>query len=100
MSALQKSNALCLRVWEKHIVKDFNYHMLLQRNQIHNSKAQHSVLKALIKYRDYIARIEDESPTYVMPNHLMFSISKVMPTTKNEFRDCCRASMTALLLKY
>lgn len=58
------------------------------------------MLKALIKYRDYLARIEDESPTYVMPNHIMFSLAKVMPTTKNEYRDCCRAGMTALLLKY
>lgn len=29
---LHRSNGICLKVWEKHIVKDFNYHMILQRN--------------------------------------------------------------------
>jgi exosome complex exonuclease RRP6 len=26
---LHRSNGICLKVWEKHIVKDFNYHMIL-----------------------------------------------------------------------
>lgn len=91
---------MTLRTWEKHIVKDFNYWMILQRNEAHNSRAQASVLKGLMKYRDFIARIEDESPSFFIPNHVMFSISKSMPTTRNEFRDCCRTNFTAMLLKY
>jgi exosome complex exonuclease RRP6 len=31
--ALHKSNGICLKTWEKQIVKDFNYHMILQRNE-------------------------------------------------------------------
>jgi len=26
---LHKSNGICLKIYEKHIVKDFNYHMIL-----------------------------------------------------------------------
>ena len=29
--AYKKSNAICLNTWEKHQVKDYNYHMILQR---------------------------------------------------------------------
>lgn len=58
------------------------------------------MLKALLKYRDYLARIEDESPSYIMANHLLFAMSKSMPVTKNEFRDCCRSNFSAILLKY
>ena len=34
-----KSNQLCLKIWEKHIVKNYQYQMTIQRNQIHNSIA-------------------------------------------------------------
>lgn len=100
MLAKHKSNAICLKTYEKHIVKDFNYHMILQRNEAHNSQAQASVLKALLKYRDFVARVNDESAHFVMPNHVMFSLSKHMPATKNEFRDCCRSNMSSLMHKY
>lgn len=73
--------------------------MILQRNEAQNSRTQSSILKALLKYRDFIARVEDESPSYIMPNHVLFAISKFMPTTKNEFRDCCRANFTSSLMK-
>lgn len=58
------------------------------------------MLKALLKWRDFVARIEDESCNYIMPNHVTFSLSTHMPTTRNEFRDCCRSSFSSMLLKY
>ena len=51
-----------------------------------------SVLKAILKFRDYIARIQDESWAYVMPNHVLFQIAKIMPVTRNELKDCCRTN--------
>jgi exosome complex exonuclease RRP6 len=69
---LHKSNGICLNTWEKPILKDYNYFMIIQRNQASNSLTQTSVLKALIKWRDYAARVEDESNYYIMPNHVMF----------------------------
>jgi len=93
--AMHKSNGVCLKTWEKHIVKDFNYMMILQRNEAHSSMSQQSVLKAILKYRDYLARVEDECVSFIMPNHVMFSIAKHMPVTKNEFRDCCRSNWSS-----
>ena len=58
------------------------------------------MLKALIKWRDYYARIEDESVGYVMPNHVLFQIGKDLPTTINELRDCCRSNMTPVISRY
>ena len=34
-----KSNKLCLKTWQKPIVKDYGYQMIIQRNQIYNSLA-------------------------------------------------------------
>ena len=46
----------------------------------------------LLKWRDFISRLDDESPSYMLPNHILFAIAKEMPTTRNELRDCRRAS--------
>ena len=46
----------------------------------------------LLKWRDFVARLDDESCHYMLPNHILFAIAKEMPTTKNELRDCRRAS--------
>ena len=97
---MHRSNGICLKTFEKHITKDFNYHMIIQRNSAHNSVTQISVLKAILKWRDYVARVEDESHHYIMPNYVLFSMSKVMPTTRNEFRECCRSNFTSIMLKY
>ena len=35
----KKSNVLCLTTWEKPLVKDFNYHMIIQRQRIHSTDA-------------------------------------------------------------
>lgn len=48
------------------------------------------MLKLLLKWRDYISRVEDESPTYMLHNSILFSLAKSIPKTKNEMRDICR----------
>ena len=48
--------------------------MIIGRNKSLQSATQISVLKALLKWRDFIARIEDESVGYIMPNHVLFQI--------------------------
>ena len=46
----------------------------------------------VLKWRDYVARLDDESPDYMLPKHILFSIAREMPTSRNELRDCRRAS--------
>lgn len=44
------------------------------------SPSQQIVLEALYDWRDEVARKEDESQRYIMPNHLMVALSSSMPT--------------------
>jgi ribonuclease D len=97
---LHKSTGLCMKTYEKPIVKDYNYYMIIGRNKTLQTISQFNCLKTLLKWRDYIARVEDESTGYVMPNHVIFQIAKDMPTTMNELRDSCRANMTTVIMKY
>lgn len=43
------------------------------------SKEQFSVFRAVHEWRDKIAREDDDSTAFVMPNHVLMSISKHMP---------------------
>ena len=87
-----KSNALCLLSYEKPVTKDQNYGGIINSSKYTHSVNQMRVLKMLLKWRDYISRLDDESPSYMLPNHILFAIAKQMPTTRNELRDCRRAS--------
>lgn len=58
------------------------------------------VLKLLLKWRDYVARLDDESHHYMLPNNVLFQIGKDMPTTRNELRDSCRCHVPPAVQKY
>jgi len=91
-STIHKSSALALKSYQKPTVKDYNYFANVERSRHTNSVNQLRVLKMLLKWRDYVARMDDESNFYMLPNHILFSIAKEMPKTKSELRDCRRAS--------
>jgi exosome complex exonuclease RRP6 len=44
------------------------------------SNEQLAVFRAVHEWRDKIARVDDDSTAFVMPNHVIFSIAKLMPT--------------------
>lgn len=91
-STYHKSSALCLKTYQKPTVKDYNFFAIVERSRLTHTVNQLSVLKLLLKWRDFVARIDDESTHYMLPNHILFSIAKDLPSTKNELRDCRRAS--------
>jgi exosome complex exonuclease RRP6 len=80
---IHKSTSIALKTYEKPLAKDYNYYMILGRNTTLHSRSEFSSLKALLKWRDYIARLEDESTYYIMPNHVLFQIGRDLPQTLN-----------------
>ena len=91
-STCHKSNALAMKSYQKPVVKDYNYFAIVERSRHTHTLNQLRVLRMILKWRDYVARIDDESCHHMLPNHILFSIAKDMPTTKSEMRDCRRAS--------
>ncbi|KAI9348739.1 hypothetical protein DFJ73DRAFT_960155 [Zopfochytrium polystomum] len=49
-----------------------------------------AVYAALHGWRDEVAREEDESPRYILPNHMLQAAAFSMPTTLPELLACCR----------
>jgi exosome complex exonuclease RRP6 len=58
------------------------WHKLLSRTPVTYTPEQFSVFKAVHRWRDEAARLEDESLGYVMPNHAIFSIARSLPEDK------------------
>lgn len=52
----------------------------LTRAPVLFSSEQFAVFRAVHAWRDKIARQDDDSTNYVMPNHVVLTIAKVMPT--------------------
>ncbi|KAJ3372958.1 exosome nuclease subunit [Allomyces arbusculus] len=53
------------------------------------TKRAFEAFKALHQWRDEIARDEDESTKYVLPNHMLFTLADVGPTDPTAVLACC-----------
>ncbi|KAI8384297.1 ribonuclease H-like domain-containing protein [Radiomyces spectabilis] len=53
------------------------------------NEQQFAVFKALHHWRDHVAREEDESTRYILPNHMLFALVERMPTESAGVIGCC-----------
>ncbi|KAK5173134.1 exosome nuclease subunit [Saxophila tyrrhenica] len=58
------------------------WYKMLSRTPALFTKEQFSIFRAVHKWRDDIAREQDDSVHYIMPNHQVFSIAREMPTNR------------------
>lgn len=58
------------------------WYKLLRRTPALLSKQQFAVFRAVHKWRDQVAREQDDGVHYIMANHNIFSVAKEMPTEK------------------
>ncbi|KAF1328913.1 Exosome complex exonuclease rrp6-like protein, partial [Globisporangium splendens] len=92
--ALQNSNKICLQVYVKPTVTDDDCFGLSEKLKgtvglATLTELQQRVFSALYFWRDRIARLEDESHAYVLPNHALMKITKFLPTKSDQlFRTC------------
>lgn len=58
------------------------WYKLISRSPVTFTPQQFSVFKAVHRWRDNLSRKEDESPFFIMPNHAVFTIARMMPVDK------------------
>ncbi|CAH0481025.1 unnamed protein product [Peronospora belbahrii] len=91
---LQDSSKLCLQVYEKPQFTEEDALAVGEKlkgtvNIRILSDLQKRVIVALYMWRDRVAREEDESVAYVMPNHVLMKLTKHLPVRSDElFRAC------------
>ncbi|CCU75766.1 Exosome complex exonuclease [Blumeria hordei DH14] len=83
---LEKSKETSLSRYERQIYNEENgkgpggwYSMLVKTPALLNNE-QFAVFRAVHAWRDKIARAEDDSPTYLMPQNIVLNLAKLMPT--------------------
>ena len=89
-SVIQRSQEIALRTYEKDIVTESSYLNLVKKyNLVGFSDEQLSVLRSLFEWRDKVAREEDESVRFVLPNHMLLRLADLMPVDAVEILKNC-----------
>lgn len=83
-SSLKAAKEVSLQIYAKPKAKDAEFFAIIQRNATLMGDGQLKILEVLLTWRDYVARVEDESVRFVMPNDVMFDIAKSCPKTFTE----------------
>jgi exosome complex exonuclease RRP6 len=58
------------------------WHKLISRTPVQFTPQQFAVFRAVHQWRDELSRTDDESPFFVMPNHAVFTLARLMPVDK------------------
>lgn len=87
-NVLIRSRELCLRRYEKELLTETSFYNVA-RNVTGLDSSQQMILRALYKWRDNVARAEDESVRYVMPNHMMIAVAEGRPKNIQELMMLC-----------
>ena len=83
-SVLNKSKMICLKTYKKPILKNEAYYSIMNRNKPLLSRKKYKTLKTIFKWRDSVARLEDENPGFILPMNVMFEIMELNPKSTTE----------------
>jgi len=86
---LKKSEEICLKKFEKEFLFESSHRFLSEKYNLKLNETQQRVFQALFSWRDTVARDEDESTAYVLPNHMLIRMAQSMPTDSTEVIACC-----------
>ncbi|CAD5115625.1 DgyrCDS4582 [Dimorphilus gyrociliatus] len=89
LSVLDKSRNVCGKTYEKPLFDENSYKTLYTKSTKTFNNRQLAALKGLYGWRDGIARIEDESVGYVLPNHMLLQIAEYLPKEAQGILACC-----------
>ncbi|XP_022778236.1 exosome component 10-like [Stylophora pistillata] len=88
-SVYSRSKDICLKCYEKPLFTSESYRKVLEKHKRTFNTAQMHAFRLLFAWRDNIAREEDESCGFVLPNHMMFQIAETMPREAQGVLACC-----------
>nr|XP_033777865.1 exosome component 10 isoform X2 [Geotrypetes seraphini] len=85
----QKSRDICLKKYIKPIFTEDSYLELSRKHKKHFNTQQLAATRLLYAWRDKMARQEDESLGYVLPNHMLLKIVEELPKEPQGIIACC-----------
>ncbi|GFS15362.1 exosome component 10, partial [Elysia marginata] len=88
-SVYERSKAVAAKVFQKPVFTSHDYLELYKKSKKVFNNQQLSALKDLYSWRDGMARAEDESLGYVLPNHMLLQIAEILPRERQGVLACC-----------
>ncbi|KAI7746260.1 hypothetical protein M8C21_000425, partial [Ambrosia artemisiifolia] len=87
----QRSYDLCMQLYQKEILTENSYQNIYGLYDADLNGQQLAIVAGLCEWRDSIARSEDESTGYVLPNKVLIEIAKQMPVTTGKLRHLLKS---------
>ncbi|KAF6174765.1 hypothetical protein GIB67_031289 [Kingdonia uniflora] len=84
LEVYKSSYDICMKLYEKEILSDTSYLHIYGLHGADFDAHQLAIVSGLYQWRDAVARHEDESTGYIMPNKTLLKIAKQMPLSKEK----------------
>lgn len=89
LNVYKASTDICMKRYIKVTLKPDSHMEMYRKSKRIFDNRQFYALKQLYQWRDSIARSEDESYAYVLPNHMMLQIAENLPREMQGILACC-----------
>ncbi|CAN4125089.1 unnamed protein product [Withania somnifera] len=87
----KRSYDICMQLYEKELLTDTSYQHIYGLQGAGFNAQQLAVVAGLHGWRDVIARAEDESTGFVLPNRTLIEIAKQMPLTPSKLKQSMKS---------
>ncbi|EPS62558.1 hypothetical protein M569_12230, partial [Genlisea aurea] len=89
----KRSYEICAQLYEKELLTETSYLYIYGLMEAELDSKQLAVVSGLCQWRDAVARAEDESTGYIMPNRTLIEIAKQMPLTISHLRHLLKTKL-------
>ncbi|XP_005101906.2 exosome component 10 isoform X2 [Aplysia californica] len=89
VSVYDRSAMVASKVYRKPCFSEWDHLELYRKSKKTFSNQQMAAFKELFNWRDKLARVEDESLGYVLPNHMLLQIAEILPRERQGVLACC-----------
>ncbi|XP_074566387.1 protein RRP6-like 2 [Curcuma longa] len=86
LEVYKRSSTICMQLYKKEIFTDTSFLSIYGLRDADLNAMQLAVASGLYQWRDYIARVEDESTGYILPNKTLIQIAKQLPRSPEALR--------------
>ncbi|KAJ6974981.1 hypothetical protein NC653_030967 [Populus alba x Populus x berolinensis] len=91
LEVYKRSYDVCMQLYEKELFTENSYLNMYGLPSAGFNAQQLAIVAGLYEWRDAIARAEDESTGYILPNKTLLEIAKEMPVTISKLRQLLKS---------
>ncbi|RWR82153.1 protein RRP6-like protein 2 [Cinnamomum micranthum f. kanehirae] len=91
LEVYKRSCDVCLQLYEKELLTDTSYLYIYGLQGADFDSEQLAIAAGLYGWRDAVAREEDESTGYILPNKTLLEIARQKPVTSGKLRQLVKA---------